>query len=62
MCLSAVAVQSKLAQMRALLFYHETKAKHLKKIKSKAYHRKLKKCVAVPLSTHSEVPLYMCCA
>eukprot|EP00873_Tetraselmis_striata_P003871 jgi/Tetstr1/424135/TSEL_014744.t1 len=35
--------RAKLAQMRALLFYHETKAKHLKKIKSKAYHRKLKK-------------------
>jgi U3 small nucleolar RNA-associated protein 14 len=29
--------------MRALLFYHEVKAKRLKKIKSKEYRRKLKK-------------------
>ncbi|KAL4441441.1 hypothetical protein ABPG77_001945 [Micractinium sp. CCAP 211/92] len=35
--------QNRLARMRALLFYHETKAKRLKKIKSKEYRRKLKK-------------------
>ena len=29
--------------MRALLFYHEAKARRLKKIKSKEYRRKLKK-------------------
>ena len=31
--------QAKLAKMRAVLFYHEQKAKRLKAIKSKAYHR-----------------------
>ncbi|PRW50835.1 U3 small nucleolar RNA-associated 14-like protein A [Chlorella sorokiniana] len=35
--------QNRLAKMRALLFYHEAKAKRLKKIKSKEYRRKLKK-------------------
>lgn len=35
--------QNRLARMRALLFYHEAKAKRLKKIKSKEYRRKLKK-------------------
>jgi hypothetical protein len=35
--------QNRLAKMRALLFYHELKAKRLKKIKSKEYRRKLKK-------------------
>ncbi|PSC76740.1 U3 small nucleolar RNA-associated 14-like protein A isoform A [Micractinium conductrix] len=35
--------QNRLARMRALLFYHESKAKRLKKIKSKEYRRKLKK-------------------
>lgn len=29
--------------MRSLLFRHEMKAKHIKKIKSKTYHRLLKK-------------------
>lgn len=29
--------------MRSLLFRHEMKAKHIKKIKSKTYHRILKK-------------------
>jgi len=33
------ARQAKLAKMRAVLFYHEQKAKRLKAIKSKAYHR-----------------------
>jgi len=31
--------QAKLAKMRAVLFYHEQKAKRLKAIKSKAFHR-----------------------
>eukprot|EP00887_Chlorella_sp_A99_P001155 scaffold14.g1155.t1 len=35
--------QNRLAKMRALLFYHEAKAKRMKKIKSKEYRRKLKK-------------------
>jgi U3 small nucleolar RNA-associated protein 14 len=35
--------QNRLAKMRALLFYHEAKARRLKKIKSKEYRRKLKK-------------------
>ena len=35
--------REKLAKMRALLFYHEVKAKRLKKIKSKEYRRRLKK-------------------
>lgn len=29
--------------MRNLMFYHEQKAKRLKKIKSKDYHKRLKK-------------------
>lgn len=35
--------QNRLAKMRSLLFCHEMKAKHIKKIKSKTYHRILKK-------------------
>jgi len=35
--------QNRLAKMRSLLFRHEMKAKHIKKIKSKAYHRIQKK-------------------
>uniref|UniRef100_A0A2N9E4P4 Uncharacterized protein n=1 Tax=Fagus sylvatica TaxID=28930 RepID=A0A2N9E4P4_FAGSY len=35
--------QNRIAKMRSLLFRHETKAKHIKKIKSKTYHRLLKK-------------------
>ncbi|OAY80691.1 U3 small nucleolar RNA-associated protein 14 [Ananas comosus] len=35
--------QNRLAKMRSLLFRHEMKAKHIKKIKSKTYHRILKK-------------------
>ncbi len=35
--------RDKLAKMRALMFYHEMKAKRLKKIKSKEYRRRLKK-------------------
>jgi len=35
--------REKLAKMRALMFYHEMKAKRLKKIKSKEYRRRLKK-------------------
>jgi U3 small nucleolar RNA-associated protein 14 len=35
--------RNKLAKMRALLFYHELKAKRMKKIKSKEYRRKIKK-------------------
>ncbi|KAL4196932.1 hypothetical protein AMTRI_Chr04g248760 [Amborella trichopoda] len=35
--------QNRLAKMRSLLFRHELKAKHLKKIKSKTYHRMLKR-------------------
>ncbi|GFQ00447.1 transcriptional corepressor leunig [Phtheirospermum japonicum] len=35
--------QERLAKMRSLLFRHELKAKRVKKIKSKTYHRLLKK-------------------
>lgn len=35
--------RDRLAKMRALLFYHEAKAKRLKAIKSKKFHRHLKK-------------------
>ncbi|XP_058083657.1 uncharacterized protein C57A7.06 [Magnolia sinica] len=35
--------QNRLAKMRSLLFRHELKAKHIKKIKSKTFHRLLKK-------------------
>ena len=35
--------QDRLAKMRTLLFRHEMKAKRIKKIKSKTYHRLLKK-------------------
>ncbi|KAJ4968744.1 hypothetical protein NE237_015445 [Protea cynaroides] len=35
--------QKRLAKMRSLLFRHEMKAKHVKKIKSKMYHRLMKK-------------------
>ncbi|KAG6647898.1 hypothetical protein CIPAW_07G109900 [Carya illinoinensis] len=35
--------QNRIAKMRSLLFCHEMKAKHIKKIKSKTYHRLLKK-------------------
>lgn len=38
--------QDAMARNSALLFYHEQKAKRLKKIKSKAYHRHLKKQTA----------------
>lgn len=34
---------NRIAKMRRLLFRHEMKAKHIKKIKSKTYHRLLKK-------------------
>lgn len=39
----AKARKEELAKQRALLFYHEVKAKRLKKIKSKDYRRRLKK-------------------
>jgi len=39
----AKARREELARQRALLFYHEVKAKRLKKIKSKEYRRRLKK-------------------
>ncbi|KAM6558358.1 hypothetical protein CsatA_027597 [Cannabis sativa] len=35
--------QNRIAKMRSLLFRHELKAKHIKKIKSKTFHRLLKK-------------------
>ncbi|KAL5561442.1 hypothetical protein UlMin_031189 [Ulmus minor] len=35
--------QNRIAKMRSLLFRHEMKSKHIKKIKSKTYHRLLKK-------------------
>ena len=35
--------RDELAKMRSLLFRHEEKAKHMSKIKSKDYHRRMKK-------------------
>ncbi|XP_027353243.1 uncharacterized protein C57A7.06 [Abrus precatorius] len=35
--------QNRIAKMRSLLFRHELKAKHIKKIKSRTFHRLLKK-------------------
>lgn len=35
--------QNRLAKTRALLYYHEAKAKRLKKIKSKEYRRQMKR-------------------
>ncbi|KAH1071159.1 hypothetical protein GLYMA_03G214900v4 [Glycine max] len=35
--------QNRIAKMRSLLFRHEMKAKHIKKIKSRTFHRLLKK-------------------
>lgn len=35
--------QNRLAKMRSLLFRHEMKAKRVKKIKSRTYHRLMKK-------------------
>lgn len=50
--------QNQLAKMRSLLFRHEMKAKHIKKIKSKTYHRILKKeklkAASAGLETDSE--------
>jgi U3 small nucleolar RNA-associated protein 14 len=39
----ARARRERLAKLRSLLFYHELKAKRLKKIKSKEFHRKAAK-------------------
>lgn len=35
--------RAQLAKLRSLLFHHEIKARHAKKIKSKEYHRRLQK-------------------
>ena len=35
--------RDELAKMRSLLFKHEEKSRHMAKIKSKDYHRRLKK-------------------
>ena len=47
----AKARRDELAKMRALLFYHEVKAKRLKKIKSKEYRRRMKKADKKKLET-----------
>ncbi|KAG6593204.1 hypothetical protein SDJN03_12680, partial [Cucurbita argyrosperma subsp. sororia] len=47
--------QNRIAKMRSLLFRHETKAKHIKKIKSKTYHRLLKKDRVKGASAHIEM-------
>lgn len=48
--------QDRLAKMRSLLFRHEMKAKHIKKIKSKTYHRlkKKEKLKAAPLDLQTD--------
>lgn len=47
--------QNRLAKMRSLLFRHEVKAKHIKKIKSKTYHRLLKKDRVKEMSVQIEM-------
>lgn len=37
--------RGQLAKMRSLLFHHEIKARHIKKIKSKEYHRRLQRAI-----------------
>lgn len=46
--------QELMAKNNALLFYQEHKAKRLKKIKSKAYHRHLKKRAAKAMPADDE--------
>lgn len=46
--------QDLMAKNNALLFYQEHKAKRLKKIKSKAYHRHLKKKAAKAMPADDE--------
>lgn len=48
------ARQAAMAKNSALLFYQEHKAKRLKKIKSKAYHRHLKKKAAKAMPADDE--------
>ncbi|XP_034229675.1 U3 small nucleolar RNA-associated protein 14-like, partial [Prunus dulcis] len=48
---------NRMAKMRSLLFRHEMKSKHIKKIKSKTYHRLLKKDRLKASSTQSEMDL-----
>ncbi|PQQ03113.1 uncharacterized protein Pyn_33968 [Prunus yedoensis var. nudiflora] len=45
---------NRMAKMRSLLFRHEMKSKHIKKIKSKTYHRLLKKDRLKASSTQSQ--------
>lgn len=47
--------QNRLAKLRSYLFRHEMKAKHIKKIKSKTYHRLLKKDKLKALSSLIEM-------
>ncbi|XP_028786436.1 uncharacterized protein C57A7.06-like isoform X1 [Neltuma alba] len=47
--------RNRIAKMRSLLFRHEMKAKHIKKIKSKTYHRLLKKDRIKAISAQIEV-------
>lgn len=46
--------QDAMAKNSALLFYQEHKAKRLKKIKSKAYHRHMKKKAAKAMPADDE--------
>lgn len=46
--------RERLAKMRALLFYHEAKAKRMKKIKSKEYRRRLKKAARAKAAAAAE--------
>lgn len=50
----AKARREQLAKQRALLFYHEVKAKRMKKIKSKEYRRRLKKAERKKSATGEE--------
>ena len=45
--------QSRIAKLRRLMFYQEQKAKRLRKIKSKAYHKVLRKSAASKVSQQS---------
>ena len=47
--------REELARMRSLLFRHEEKAKHMSKIKSKDYHRRMKKSARLKASSLGKI-------
>lgn len=53
--------RERMAKMRSLLFAHEQKAKRLKAIKSKGFHRHAKKAAKMKVRTHLFPSLACCC-